>query len=231
MTGSAARRVVRLPRAQREQDILDAAHAVFLERGYESAAVSEIAERAGVVEGTVFKYFESKRTLLYRVMARWYEAMLADYAEQLAGHRGTRARLRFVIWRHLRSIEQNPALCRVFFREIRGADDYQGSTIHALNRRYTHVLIEILREGVAAGEVRRDVSFPLVRDMIYGGVEHHTWNYVAGLGALDADAVADSLTDLIMAGIAIAAPAAGTLDRLDGLVERLERIVEKRGRR
>jgi len=61
MTASARRIVVRLPRARREQDILDAAHAVFEERGYEAAAVSEIADRAGVVEGTVYKYFESKR--------------------------------------------------------------------------------------------------------------------------------------------------------------------------
>jgi AcrR family transcriptional regulator len=221
MTGSARRIVVRLPRARRVQDILDAAHAVFEKRGYEAAAVSEIAERAGVVEGTVYKYFESKRALLYRVMARWYEAMLADYEEHLAEHSGTRNRLRFVIRRHLKSIETNPALCRVFFREIRGAEDYRGSAIYELNRRYTHFVIEILRDGVTQGEIRRDVNMTLVRDMIYGGVEHHTWNYVWGRGGLDSDALADSLVDTIVAGIAIPRPQP-LVERLVNLVDRLE---------
>jgi AcrR family transcriptional regulator len=223
LTEAARRTVVRLPRARREQDILDAAHEVFVRHGYEAASMSEIAEIAGVVEGTIYKYFEGKRALLYRVIGRWYEAMLADYAEHLAGHRGTRARLRFVIWRHVASIRDNPALCRLFFGEIRGDPDYRGSTIHELNRRYTHVVVEILREGAACGEVRTGVAFALVRDMIYGAVEHQTWAYVSGQGSRDADAVADRLVDLVLGGVAPAQDAAA--DRLEALVTRLERAV------
>jgi len=62
------KKFVRLAREQRVSAILSAALAVFAERGYEAAAVSEIAERAGVVEGTVYKYFESKRALLLTVL-------------------------------------------------------------------------------------------------------------------------------------------------------------------
>ncbi len=227
MTEAARRIVVRLPRARREQDILNAAHTVFVRHGYEAASMSEIADIAGVVEGTIYKYFDGKRALLYRVVARWYEAMLADFAEHLAGHRGTRARLRFVIWRHLASIRDNPGLCRLFFREIRGDPEYHGSTIHDLNRRYTHVVVEILRDGVADGEVRAGLPFALLRDMVYGAVEHHTWAYVAGRGAIDADAVADRLVDLVLGG---AAPARdGTPDRLETLVTRLERAVVAHG--
>jgi AcrR family transcriptional regulator len=223
VTDAARRIVVRLPRARREQDILDSAHDVFVRRGYEAASMSEIAEIAGVVEGTIYKYFDGKRALLYRVMARWYEAMLADYAAHLAGHRGTRARLRFVIWRHVASIRDNPALCHLFFREIRGDPDYRGSAIHELNRRYTHVVVEILRDGVTCGEVRAGVPFALVRDMIYGAVEHQTWAYVSGQGSLDADAVADRLVDLVLAGVAPTPDPAA--DRLAALVARLERAM------
>jgi TetR/AcrR family transcriptional regulator, fatty acid metabolism regulator protein len=223
VTEAARRIVVRLPRARREQDILDAAHEVFVRHGYEAASMSEIAEMAGVVEGTIYKYFDGKRALLYRVIGRWYEAMLADHAEQLAGHRGTRARLRFVIWRHVASIRDNPALCQLFFREIRGDPEYRGSAIHELNRRYTHAVVEILREGAASGEVRAGVPFALVRDMIYGAVEHQTWAYVSGQGSLDADAVADRLVDLVLGGAA-PVPDAAT-ERLEALVTRLERAV------
>jgi AcrR family transcriptional regulator len=153
-----ARRVVnRLPRHRREGDILAAATAVFREQGYEQASMAEIAARAGVVEGTIYKYFESKRDLLMQVMAGWYESMLANYAQHLAGIKGTGDRLRYVIWRHLSFIAGNPGLCRVFFREIRSGVEYPNSHLHDLNRRYTSYITDILRDGMASGEFRADL--------------------------------------------------------------------------
>ena len=56
MTKTATRkRASRLPREKREADILAAARAVFRLRGYENASISEIAERAGVVEGSIYR--------------------------------------------------------------------------------------------------------------------------------------------------------------------------------
>lgn len=227
MTAEPARRpVTRLPRARRVRDIMDAARAVFAERGYEDAAMSEIAARAGVVEGTIYKYFDSKRSLLYEIMAAWYQSMVADYEEALSGIQGTRNRLRFIIWRHLKYVYDNPALCRVFFREIRSAGDYHQSRIYEMNRLYTRFANDILRDGAARGEFRQDLSASLARDMIYGAIEHHSWNYVCGRGKLDVDAVADALTDMLLNGISTDQPTASlsaTADRLEAVADRLER--------
>ena len=73
-----ARRRTRRPRAEREAEILSAARHSFAEHGYGATAVSEIAARAGVVEGTIYTYFESKRTLLIAVMKQFYEELIAD---------------------------------------------------------------------------------------------------------------------------------------------------------
>ncbi|WP_342642942.1 TetR/AcrR family transcriptional regulator [Rhodoligotrophos ferricapiens] len=219
-----ARRIVnRLPRERRERDILAAASAVFGEQGYENASMAEIAARAGVVEGTIYKYFNNKRDLMLQVLSRWYEGMLANYEEHLSGIQGTENRLRYVIWRHLAFIAANPALCRVFFREVRTGGDYDRSTIQDLNRRYTHFVIAILREGLARGDIKHDLSLGLVRDLIYGAIEHHTWKYVCGLGELDPDAVADQLCLVVFRGIA--ADAVG--DRLAETSARLERLADR----
>ena len=230
MTARTPRRTVsRLPRAQRVRDIMDSARTVFSEKGYERAVIADIAARAGVVEGTIYKYFDSKRDLMFRVMAHWYESMLADYESDLAGIKGTRNRLRFVIWRHLKSVRDNPALCRVFFREIRVEDDYYQSLIHELNRRYTEFGVQIIREAIERGEIRADANIQLIRDMIYGGVEHHCWNYVSGRGELDIDEVADDLTDAALNGFGARLGAdddlVETASKLSALVERLERAV------
>lgn len=198
---------------------------VFCERGYENTAVSEIAARLGVVEGTIYKYFDTKRELLLKVLERWYDEMFGDYARDLAGITGTRQRLRFLIWRHLRTVEGNPLLCRLMFREFRSGQDYPGSHLHDMNRRYTQFLIEVIREGVQAGEFRRDLTLPLLRDMVYGGIEHHAWNYLCGRGELDVDGVADQITAVLCEGIAVPAehPLRAEVRRLSQRVARMER--------
>src|SRR6202012_2015169 len=94
------RQIYRLPRAQRVADIMLTARAVFSEKGYSDAMIAEIAERAGVVEGTIYRYFSGKRELLIKVVEDWYEEMLSDYDRQLLGIRGTWPRLRFLTCLH-----------------------------------------------------------------------------------------------------------------------------------
>jgi AcrR family transcriptional regulator len=50
--------------------VLDAAAAVFVERGYERASIAAIATRAGVANETVYAHFANKRTLLGELVRR-----------------------------------------------------------------------------------------------------------------------------------------------------------------
>jgi AcrR family transcriptional regulator len=187
--------------ADRMIGILEAARDAFCAKGYEHTAVAGIAARLGVVEGTVFKYFPTKRALLLKVLERWYQEMFGDYARDLAGVREPRERLRLLVWRHLRSVRDNPQLCRLMFREVRSGPDYPGSRIHTLNRRYTRLLMDVIAEGQKGGAFRHDVPLPLLRDLVYGGIEHHTWNFMSGRGELDIEHVAGRMTAVICDGI------------------------------
>lgn len=224
MTRKAAIRVAapRLARGQRVDEILAAARDVFCERGYEHTAVAEIASRMGVVEGTIYKYFPTKRDLLLRVLEHWYEEMFGDYARDLTGVQSARARLRLLVWRHLRSIRDNPLLCRLMFREVQSEHDYRGTVLHDLNRRYTQLLVDVISEGAASGEFRSDIPPALLRSMIYGGIEHHSWNYVCGRGVLDIDRTADQLVSVLCEGIA-----AAENDDLQQQMQKLTRIANR----
>lgn len=213
----------RTTRAERSEAILGAACEVFCEHGFEAATVASIAARIGVVEGTIYKYFDSKRSLLLAVLEDWYQQLVTEHAEALAGVTGTRARLRLLIWRHLRTIADAPKLCGLMFREVRGEHDYPGSRLHQLNRQYTDLLLNVLREGVKTGEIRPECPPALVRDMIFGGIEHYTWTWRRDGGELDIDTTADHIHGLIWNGIA---EDGGSLQqsttRLARLVDRLE---------
>ena len=55
---------------QRKERILDAAAAVFAERGFHQATIRDIAELADVADGTIYNYFENKFDLLIGIMSR-----------------------------------------------------------------------------------------------------------------------------------------------------------------
>lgn len=235
MAGSTARRqVFRLSRERRVADIMAAARDVFRSKGYEDAPLSEIAERANVVEGSIYRYFDNKRDLLVKVIEDWYEAMLADYDQQLSGIHGTRNRLRYMIWRHLKTIHDEPALCHLMFQYLRSGEDYSKTAVFELNREYTRRTLDIIQEGMAAGELKPEVPLRLVRDMIYGCVEHRTWAYLRGEGDFDPEATADAVVDLVLGGLLKqpAPPVAGDdiAARLERAVERLEAIEQPRRR-
>ena len=50
--------------SDKRESILDAALDLFVERGFFGTAVPEIAEKAGVGAGTIYRYFESKEALV-----------------------------------------------------------------------------------------------------------------------------------------------------------------------
>jgi AcrR family transcriptional regulator len=57
----------------RRNQILDAAASVFAEKGFHRATTKDIASAAGVSEGTIYNYFDSKADLLIGIMSRLVE--------------------------------------------------------------------------------------------------------------------------------------------------------------
>lgn len=203
MTGEPTQRqhAARMPRAERVESILEAARAAFAEKGFDATTVAGIAARIDVVEGTIYKYFDSKRDLMLAVLARWYEQLLNRGEAVLNEAADPPGALYRLIRLHLEAIRDDPLLCRLMFREVRGEHDYQGSALHRMNRRYAGLLTRVLSDGVSRGYFRADLSVPLLRDTIYGGMEHHSWPYLFGRGGLDVEPLARSFSELISRGI------------------------------
>lgn len=230
MSVAAEKRGARLPREQRISEILKVARDVFCERGYEATAVAEIAARLGVVEGTIYKYFETKRELLLKMLANWYDELFGDFSRELAGISGARDRFRYSVWRHLCTIRDYPQLCRLIFSEVRSQPGYRGSELHDMNSRYASLLSGVVADGIASGEFRAGTPPALIRDLVFGGVEHHAWSYLYGHGSIDVDRLADQLTTTLCDGL-LNRQASDTLnhhtERLSALADRLEQALQQ----
>ncbi len=216
--------VARQPKEQRVAAILAAARDEFELQGFEKAKVAEIAARVGVVEGTIFHYFRNKRELMVRVMEDFYKDITADQQNGIKGVKGTRNRLRYVIWHHLRVISDNASLCGVILRESRGLGSELTADVQRFNRKYTNCLNTVISGGIEAGEIRLSTSVSLVRNTVYGSIEHALWSLLSGEHEIDVDAYADELLQLVFQGIS-ADESALEKNEVASLIRKLGRLV------
>ena len=203
MPATARKKATRQSRETRIKAILAAARQVFETQGYEKATVAEIAESVGVVEGTVFSYFPSKRILVLKVMEEFYDEITAVLEDGIKAVEGsTHNRLHYIIWNHLNIVTRNRALCGVIIRESRGLDKALSEGVHCLNRRYTNIVRQVVQQGIDRGEIHPGTPVALVRNTIFGTIEHYLWDLIAGSTELDIDTVAENLANLVFNGIA-----------------------------
>jgi len=228
----------RKPHPERAEDILAAARDVFAEKGYEGASITDIAQKAGIVEGTIYKHFKNKRDLLFQVTRNFYEPLIDKVGDEVRGIRGARNQLRFLVWQQLRELTKNTGLSRVVIREIRPHEDEYQATVVDLQRRYTALIVDIIQSGKDNGEFRPDTPVKLVRDVLMGSVEHIVWRAVNSRRDIDPGAMADDLLALVLGGVAAtgdaaagdAAPSAPSPDlarRLEDAATRIEKAAAK----
>jgi len=73
----------------RPQELLDAALALFVQKGFAATRAEEVAAQAGVSKGTLYLYYPSKEELLKAVIAHYLSARIAEGAAQAAEHAGS----------------------------------------------------------------------------------------------------------------------------------------------
>jgi AcrR family transcriptional regulator len=123
---AAARR--KLPRAERERQMLQVASRVFARRGFHAASMDEIARECGVTKPMLYAYFDSKEGLFLAVVDRTGKALVSA-VERLLAEPDAHARL------------------------CRGAD-----LILEFIARDRHAWSVLYAEGLGEGEVARHVA-------------------------------------------------------------------------
>lgn len=73
----------------RPQEILDAALAVFAEKGFMAARMEDISRRAGVTKGTIYLYFESKEALFKALVRESLAPTIEGVVERAKAYEGS----------------------------------------------------------------------------------------------------------------------------------------------
>ncbi len=193
---------VRLRPDERIAELVAAARDLLGEVGYERFLPAEVARRCGVSEATVYRYFPTKHALLVHVAQNWFDEILDALEPGVVAHDGTYEQLRYVVRYAVEVVRREPTLTRYILNELRPDPAFRSTSIFRSNRRFTGIISQVLGDAVARGDLRDDVGIDLLRDMIFGGIEHQAWAYLRGEGDFSVDRTTDGITTVIYRGMA-----------------------------
>lgn len=194
-------------RAARRRAILDSAIRTFAEHGFFASRTREIAAGAGVAEGTIYLYFESKDDLLLTAFRERVQEFVESARSALDSPLPFPDRLTHFIEIQFRGIEENPALATVLLMETRQSSKFYGEPVRDVLREYAAAIDELLGRGVEQGHLRPDVDVPLARRMLVGTLEEVELDWLLGERTRPLSPVARQVADTFCRGVA-ARPAA-----------------------
>jgi AcrR family transcriptional regulator len=164
--------VARKRKANRREQITNAAIQVFAEKGFYQSRISDIAERAGVAYGLVYHYFANKEEILLSIFVeRW--AVILQYIEDtfntptLSAEEKLREILKFIFTIY----KENSALAEVIVLEIlRGESLMREEVVRGFQQAFRG-LSAIIQEGQRKGEFRNDFHPDIFTLFLFGGAE------------------------------------------------------------
>ena len=187
-------------RPDKYYSILNAAGTVFARLGLHKATISQIAQEAGVADGTIYLYFKNKDDILYQFMSFKSDLFFESMGRAVQGNDGADVKLKNLILCHLTEFQQDRDMAIVFQSEVRYRRDI-ASQIKDISKIYLDLLTELIEQGQNEGVLRQDLFMGLVKRFVLGAVEGVINTWVAADGKYDLVSMADPLVELYLNGI------------------------------
>lgn len=145
--GSAAQR-------ERRKRILDATLTLASKGGYDAVQMREVAERADVALGTLYRYFPSKIHLLVSGLAREFERTREKLGKRPIPGDTPTDRIIYVLNKVTKNMQREPLLTEAITRAFMFADPSAASEVNAVASLMEQMLTDAMHDGEPTGDER-----------------------------------------------------------------------------
>ena len=142
----------------RQAEVTQAAIEIFWQKGYQAASIQDVADKVGVLKGSLYYYIDSKEDLLWRVI----EDVHGEWTEIL--HRagdldvGPIVQIHAFIKLHVEWYLTNVKEVSVFFREWHHLGGERLKVIRERRRQYEQVIRDMIGAACEDGEVSAELN-------------------------------------------------------------------------
>lgn len=191
----------RLPRAQRERQILQAAHAEFAQRGFQAVTMDDIAARVGVTKPLLYAYFRNKEHLYIACMRPSGDALLAAVARAIGSGEDPVRALRAGVHAVLAFLDADRDAWRVLFDESLPTGGEIAAQVGDYRRRLCELVVSRLADGLPEPRSQRAVAeITALSHAVLGACEAIAGWWLSG-GGIATDEAAELLISTLEPGL------------------------------
>lgn len=189
----------RKPREERWPELVKVATEVFYERGYDGASLQDIADRLGMLKGSLYYYIHNKEDLLFEVINAVYEEGLTVVraAAEIPGD--PLERLERIIIAHVEQTCRNLTATAVYLHELNSLPKALRQKVDG--KSYQGVFLDVLEDAQEKGLLRSGVEPHLTVFWILGST-NWVYRWFHHEGQTTAATVATQFADLAIHGVA-----------------------------
>jgi AcrR family transcriptional regulator len=186
----------------RRTQILDAATRVFASKGFNRATIRDVAQDAGVADGTIYNYFANKIDLLFGLLDRLNDTERRPASLALAAEARFADYFRAYLRERVEALWSNADLFRAVLPELLANPDLRARYFDEVIAP-TMALGEAAFAGLAASGKMRDLDLPLSMRIVAGSVLGLMVLQLLGDQTLAArwQEIPDALADLLLPGL------------------------------
>ncbi len=145
-------------KAERPQEIVEAAFIEFSRNGYAMTTLDQIAERAGVTKGTIYVYFENKEHLFISMVHEAMKTTLDTIQAMFERHEGSTAELLKAqfsfIYQHIVEDRRRREVVRMLIAEASRFPALADRYHEEIHRPCVDLLKRAIQRGMDRGEIR-----------------------------------------------------------------------------
>jgi TetR/AcrR family fatty acid metabolism transcriptional regulator len=156
----------------RRESIIQAAIEVFSKKGFKTASISEIAQKAGVADGTIYQYFKNKEDLFFSIPIEKTNEFRSQLELHLEGISGGFNKIRKFVWYFLYFFKTNPDYGRILMLEMRVSKSFVKTETYGFLKQSVSQVVDIIMEGQKEGVIRQDMDIYILRHLVLGTLEH-----------------------------------------------------------
>jgi AcrR family transcriptional regulator len=191
----------RKPREERWAELIQVATEVFYEKGYDGASLQDIADRLGMLKGSLYYYIQSKEDLLFDVISSVHKDGLAVIQARAGVPGDALQRLENVIVGHVEHTCGNLVSTAVFLHELAALPEHRRLEILGSEHAYQGVFRELVEAGQRDGLVRSELN-PRLAVLGLLGSANWVYRWFRPGGELPAEEIGAELADMVIRGIA-----------------------------